>query len=226
MKMKNKNTGWIIGGVVVAVIIIILVVVSQQEVLCAKKYQQVMIPPPGSQGNLQCCEGLEPKSLHSKGSAWCMEQNCEVECKFAGTKSEGLYDSCTGELIKYMVCAPGVQCLGEDEFCLPSAGLQDCCKDLVCESPCFCDDKGRLTCATTVVCMNPSDIITSCQEKIYCDQFMIENPECNEAQPFLWKPVCGVCGGTKRTYANDCVACAALTKYDCGVSYITYGECV
>lgn len=43
----------------------------------------------------------------------CIEGDCEVECRNIGSKSEGWYDSCSGDLIEYANCG-GSQCTDTD----------------------------------------------------------------------------------------------------------------
>ncbi len=48
-----------------------------------------------------------------KDGACMQEEECEKVCKYIGTRSEGWYDSCTGELIKYDNCGQDIP--GPDE---------------------------------------------------------------------------------------------------------------
>jgi hypothetical protein len=62
---------------------------------------------------------------------------CTVECRYIGSFSEGWYDTCTGKLIRYALCA---ECVPECRACgSKSEGWYDSCDDsLILYAKCEC----------------------------------------------------------------------------------------
>ena len=108
MKKKNNNKIWSILLIEVISICIIAFFVNKYYKPCIKEHGAVgfgvVMIPTG-----QCCQGLILKNEVIDGNsiiggAICMKSECDIECKYIGSESEGLYSICNNTLIKYINC--------------------------------------------------------------------------------------------------------------------------
>ena len=100
--MNNKM---VIGSVLFVVLLISVGFIYNKYFKCVPKYGVLGFYVDGYPIK-KCCKGLEVKSPpYFVGSGYCMEPECDFECKNIGTAREGWYDSCSGELVRNYQCS-------------------------------------------------------------------------------------------------------------------------
>ena len=225
IKMANKNIWFIITIILIGVLVLGAVGIISFNIFKPSK----CIPEHGAIGfgvgmkpTGECCDGLVIKSpsvaTGFTGGGFCMKPQCDIECMFIGSKSEGFYDTCSfidtalneddslSGLIKWTDCSPNVGTVTfyviRNNVCIevPNPNAEE-------------KRFGSLSdCNENLGIINPD-------KQFLCTEFWGNHPELNKEELicyFLYDPVCGDDG---RTYSNDCIACRSNLK-----TY-TKGEC-
>lgn len=231
---------------------------------CAKEGERVNRNPLMGSTDRECCEGLmevrESKSYSvcvNCGDGTCDEfenekncpQDCEGEkkccppkCRFTGTRSEGWYDSCTGERIKWANCEGcKAVCLGKGTR---SEGWYSVCKGQ--EASMGTDRLIKWGCGGCEANYTAEAVEVEEEEEgeIPVENVVVSSGEegggqaysvgtCSGEQPEEcteeYAPVCATIehfnpDGTykkyKKTFSNACKACAASTRTNTVIQYV------
>jgi hypothetical protein len=158
-------------------------------------------------GETCACPATQPRCVNGV----CEGFKCESICKNIGTKSEGWYDSCTGELIKYDLCGAQPGCAttnvcedGTVPECFFDSGVcicEACPAQPVCE-PIICSDGSKTSCTLT----DGDCACSTCPAQPVCESQKCEDGSTTKCAMNMQtgQCVCSACPPVSKTCDNGC----------------------